>query len=322
MYNDRIINGVSDTQAAARAAEAQQYFAQSAIANANRIARTAELEEKCRERISSTFLVEALINIINNKPPSSIYESPNFEKTDRQAGATVNRWFDSEAGSKVQWVSFLDHGDDAIDRMIQNTIGDDHGFDAGSHVHAGDLTAIRKGRAWKIAGKTTLEVVIEHVSQDAECDLRYLDGTAFGSCMNTHRKLLDSFARCDEATASKERRNYVAERFSTVPFVRGGVIVLTRICNQCLAAFSGNEVDIRKFRIVDPKPSGFGSVGARPITKSEYLWDKRVIAHVADDFEARNGRRPTTIELQKALQGAEFIGEGTPEARQFRKDHR
>lgn len=267
---------------------------------------------------STRRVAKGLSDILAGKPPQSVRETADrFEQADRKAVSLVSRWFASAAGSTVRWLAFLEGADDRLHNMMRTAIGDEQGFDAGAHVGPGDLIAIRKGEAWKLTDQATLEVIIEHVSDQVVCDLDFFAGSAFGSCMNNHAKLLKSIAKCDgvgrDGKPNKLRRDYLAERFSTVPFALGCSVVLVRACNGCLAAFAAsNQIAAHTMGIVDVTPSGFGSVGVGTVQRSEICWGKETLAEVADEFEARNSRRPTVMELQKALQGAKFVGEGAP----------
>ncbi|WP_204080991.1 hypothetical protein [Mycobacterium riyadhense] len=350
MSNDRIINGVSDAQAAARAAEGVAFLAHNSLIQTRAQAklqadldamvqrRTEEYGEGSEQAESSRRITQCITDISNGKCPEAVMAMPavRFEKTDKQSESDSARYLHSEAGRKVRWLSSVDQGHPWIMKIIETAIGGEHGFNVGEKVRAGDLIAVRKGEGWKITEEITLEHVIEQIEQieqtmlEAQCDMEYFAGTADGSCMESHRSMINNLRKLDEnpylvgkdGLRNPYRREYLNENFYTIPFFRGNAIVLARVCRFCLGSFSAsNHIDARKLEIIEPK-QGFGTVGAGQITKGEYLWDKRVVAHVADEFEARNGRRPTAIELQKALQGAEFIGEGTPEARQFRKDHR
>jgi hypothetical protein len=71
----------------------------------------------------------------------------------------------------------------------------------------------------------------------------------------------------------------MAENFHTVPFARGNVIVLARICNQCSGAFLyRNSVDTKTIGTVEPVQDGFGSVAPGPIQRSEIAWDRQITA--------------------------------------------
>lgn len=245
----------------------------------------------------------------------------DYEKTDGQAEAAWTRYQNSEAGRKARFFSFLDQGDSWITKLIATAIGEEHGFNLGEHVRAGDLTAVRKGEGWKITEQITLEDVIQHIEQAALeplCDMEYHAGTASGSCMESHKMMINNLKKLDEdpylvgtdGLRNPYRRGYVAEHFLTVPFFRGNTIVVARVCKSCLNAFSAsNQLDLNKLGTVEPSPSGFGAIGGGPIERSEYAWDQDAINSAAYEWKLRNGGPPTFIELQKALQGAKFIGD-------------
>lgn len=274
----------------------------------------------------SRALDEGLSNILNNKPPADIDGiAADLENVDRRSEALVSDWFNSEAGQKVRWLAFLDVGEPWINQIIQTALGAENGFPPEAYVGPGDLVAIRGGESWSLTGETTLETVIDDLSETLACDFEYFAGTAHGSCMETHRKLLRSIAKCDgvgrDGKPNKLRRDYLSENFYTLPFARGNTILLARVCRFCLGAFSAsNHIVAHQIGIIEPPPSGFGRIGAGPITKSEYLWDKNVVADTAHEWELRNGKPPSVMELQKALQGVAFVGEGSAETQKITKN--
>lgn len=268
----------------------------------------------------SRDLNEGLSNILAGKPPAGIKNTnADLETVDRDSEAQVSRWFNTEAGQNVRWFSFLDVGDPWIHQIIETALGTENGFSPEAQVGPGDLVAIRGGETWPLTTEITLEAVIDELSATVACDLDYLVGTAHGSCMVTHQKLLRGIAKCDgigrDGKPNKMRRDYLSENFHTIPFARGNAILLARICRFCLAAFSaGNQIVAHQIGIIEPPPSGFGRIGSGPITKSEYLWDQNVVEQVHRDWELRNGKPPSRIELQKALQGTKFVGAGSEDA--------
>jgi hypothetical protein len=144
---------------------------------------------------------------------------------------------------------------------------------------------------------TTLEVIAELIAEDVHCDFDLFKHKECGPCIDTHNRLLEGIAECDNDCIGKDglpdpmRREYIAARFHTVPFARGNVIVLARICDGCFNAFIyGNHVATNQIGIVEPTSDGLGSVGAGPISAREYVWDKTVVDNISDDFECRNGR--------------------------------
>ncbi|WP_204803429.1 hypothetical protein [Mycobacterium riyadhense] len=287
----------------------------------------AELEQKCRDRISRPNLQQALIDIINNRQPALDNETDyRFEETENAAESAAYRYLNSAAARKVRWLSSVDIGDTWIAKVIETAIGEEHGFYAGPDVGPGDLIAIRQRRAWKITEETTLEDVIKQIKDttlEPECDMEFHAGTAFGSCMEDHITMINSLHKLDQdpylvgkdGLPNPYRRKYLEENFHTVPFARGNTVVLARLCKRCVNGFAAsNQIDINKLGTVEPKPSGFGTIGTGPIEKSEYAWDQDAIRSVAQEWELRNGRPPSLVELQKALQGAGFIGEGSGNA--------
>ncbi|OJZ65820.1 hypothetical protein BRW65_27780 [Mycobacterium paraffinicum] len=78
-----------------------------------------------------------------------------------------------------------------------------------------------------------------------------------------------------------------------------------------------NQIQTDRISDIEPIGDGFGSVGGGPITKSEYLWDQTVVERVYRDWELRNGKPPTLIELQKALQGTKFVGAESEETQKM-----
>lgn len=348
MYNDRIINGVSDAQAAARAAEGASFLARNSVIQSRARTKTqADLDAMVQRRTkeygggscqaeSSRRIALGVMDIFYGKCREAVVaaQAVRFEESDRQGILVSSRYLDSEAGRTGRRLSFLDQGDPWIMKVIKTAIGSERGFNLGEHADPGDLTAMRKGEAWTLAEECTLDDIIKRISQttlEAECDMEYLAGTAVGSCMESHEKMINNLKKLDQdpylvgedGLRNPHRRQYIAEHFCTVPFYRGNTIVIARICKFCVNAFfAANQVDLNKLGKVEPSPSGFGTLGGGPIGKSEYVWDRDAIKSAAEEWKKRNGRAPTYIELQRALQGAKFIGEGTLEARQFRKDHR
>ncbi|WP_156675545.1 MULTISPECIES: hypothetical protein [unclassified Mycobacterium] len=271
----------------------------------------------------SRDLNEGLSNILAGKPPAGINGvNVDLENVDRRSEALLSNWFNTEAGQKVRWLCFLDVGDPWINQIIETALGTVNCFAPETQVGPADLVAIRGGESWLLAGDITLEAVIDSLSETLACDFEYFAGTAAGSCMVSHHKLLRSIAKCDglgrDGKPNKLRRDYLSENFHTIPFGRGNTILLARVCRFCLGAFSaGNHIVAHQIGIIEPPPSGFGRIGAGPISKSEYLWNKGVVEQVYRDWELRNGKPPSRIELQKALQGTKFVGAGSEETQKM-----
>lgn len=284
-----------------------------------------------RPAVSQT-LNEGLSDIVlHDKPPAGFKDTyAALENVDRRSEAQVSRWFNTEAGQKVRWFSFLDVGDPWIHQIIETALGTENGFAPETQVGPGDLVAIRGSETWSLAPEITLETIVDELSETVACDLDYLAGTAHGSCMVTHHKLLRGIAKCDgigrDGKPNKMRRDYLSENFHTIPFARGNAILLARICRFCLAAFSaGNQIVAHQIGIIEPPPSGFGRIGSGPIKPSEYQWDQNVVEQVYRDWELRNGKPPSRIELQKALQGTKFVGAENKETQKItdkRSKHR
>jgi hypothetical protein len=210
-----------------------------------------------------------------------------LENADRRAEAIITRWYDSEAGRRFRWVQFLEGADDTL-RAITNRALKDF---PDSDWEATDLLAVSttQGGGWRLREATTLEVIAEMISQDAACDLDLLRNTELGPCMEHHRTMLSMWRNCDrpqgipvkckDGLPDLSQRQYMAENFHTVPFARGNVIVLARICNQCSGAFLyRNSVDTKTIGTVEPVQDGFGSVAPGPIQRSEIAWDRQITA--------------------------------------------
>lgn len=205
-------------------------------------------------------------------------QGDRIEAVDHEAKSVVARWFDSEPGRKYRALAFLEGADDEIRSLYADALENISGFD----VKPDELALIattRPGEYWKLGGQTTLQVVIEHVSEPIGCDLDSFAHDDFGPCIETHERMLAGIAKCDgigrDGKPNKLRRDYIAENFATVPFAIGNVIVLVKICRWCFGSFIGrNNIDSNRIGYVVPKTDGYGCVGAGPITQSEYLRDE------------------------------------------------
>lgn len=143
-----------------------------------------------------------------------------------------------------------------------------HGGDVGARI--GDVVAVATSRpqqSWRIMGARTIEVVTELIAADVHCDLDIFAGTDYGSCVDRLGRVADLYGKCDSdpyVGSDSQRRKYVTENFSTVPFRCGNLYILARICNGCYATFlKQNNVDTEKVEIVEPWSDGFGSVGTK-----------------------------------------------------------
>lgn len=272
----------------------------------------------------SRDLTEGLSNILAGKPPAGIKDTYDLETVDMRAESIVSRWYESATGCKFRALHFLYGADDTIRSIPESVVRHlPAGIDAGpdeivvvSSTYAGDY--------WKITSLETLHMVIELMSLDIHCDLDLFKNTGLNSCAKANTKFFGSLKKLDQGCIGSDglpnphQREYVPQHFATVPFAWGNVVVLSRICMTCYGAWIyRNQIQIDRVGEVEPISDGFGSVGAGPITKSEYLWDQNVVEQVYRDWELRNGRPPSIIELQKALQGTKFIGAGSEEAQRI-----
>jgi hypothetical protein len=245
-----------------------------------------------------------------------------FENVDRRAQGIIARWFDSDKGRKFRALHFLEGADDTIRALTAKALAD---YGGGYGGNPGDLAVIattRPGESWVIGGATTLQVVSELLADDAACDLNLFADTEIGPCVEGdygHHARLESLARCDQGTIDKDGRSdhfqheYIVNNFVTVPFARGNVIVLTRICIGCWNAFLyKNSINTKEIGVIEPKSDGFGSVGPGPIPQSEIQWDKTVVGDLAA------GKRPVPP-VATLLKSQKFVGAGSEEAKQTAK---
>ncbi|MCA4732158.1 hypothetical protein [Mycobacterium avium] len=281
----------------------------------------------------SRALNEGLSNILAGRPPAGIEDiAADLENVDRKAESIVSQWYETMAGRKFRALDFLYGADDTIRSIAEKAMRD---FPAGIDAGPDELIAIatsKPGEYWKISSSETLHMVMELLSLDIHCDLDLFKNTDLDSCMKANTKFLDGLKKMDKGCTSRDglpnphQREYIPQHFATVPFARGNLIVLSRICMSCYGAWIyRNQIDTSRVGEIEPINDGFGSVGCGPIEKSEYLWDAKVVEQVARDWELRNGKPPSLMDLQKALQGVAFVGAGSEDAQKItdkRSKHR
>lgn len=274
----------------------------------------------------SRALNEGLSNILNNKPPADIEDiAADFENADRNAESIVSQWYETATGRKFRALYFLEPADDPTIRDI--AVNAVKHFPAGIDAGPDELIAIATSKPdeyWKISSSETLHMVMELLSLDIHCDLDLFKNTDLDSCMKANTKFFDGLKKMDKGCTSRDglpnphQREYIPQHFATVPFARGNLIVLSRICMSCYGAWVyRNQINTNTISEIEPLNDGFGSVGGGPITKSEYLWDQNVVEQVARDWELRNGKQPSLMDLQKALQGVAFVGAGSEDAKKI-----
>ncbi|TFV61397.1 hypothetical protein E4P42_00400 [Mycobacterium sp. PS03-16] len=174
------------------------------------------------------------------------------------------------------------------------------------------LATSRPGDLWIGDDLQTAEVVAELIAEDLHCDVRLLDGADFGTCVDRHREVANLYASVNGASG---RRNYVAEHFHTVPFDRGGTVVLCRACDWCWNALLLG-IDSTRCGVIESNDDGFGSVGMAQVDQAEYRWDTGYVRSVIDEFRATFGRNPTIAELSETLMAVEFV----PQAGESKED--
>lgn len=273
----------------------------------------------------SRDLNEGLSNILAGKPPAGIKDIyADLETVDMRAESIVSRWYESAPGRKFRALHFLYGADDTIRSIPESVVRHlPAGIDAGpdeivvvSSTYADDY--------WKITSLETLHMVMELMSLDIHCDLDLFKNTELDSCAKANTKFFGSLKKLDQGCIGSDglpnphQREYVPQHFATVPFARGNVVVLSRICITCYGAWIyRNQIQLDRVGETEPISDGFGSVGGGPVQKSDYLWDKAVVEQVAHDWQLRNGKPPTRIELQKALQGTKFVGAGSEDTQKM-----
>lgn len=255
-----------------------------------------------------------------------------FEYLDSRVESIMSQAFESGPTRKYRALHFLYGYDNLIRSIAEKAMRD---FPAGIDAGPDELIAFatsRPGEYWKISSSETLHMVMELLSLDIHCDLDLFKNTDLDSCMKANTKFFDSLKKMDKGCTSRDglpnphQREYIPQHFATVPFARGNVLVLSRICMSCYGAWIyRNQIDTKLIGEIEPLNDGFGSVGGGPIEKSEYLWDQSAVEQVARDWELRNGNPPALMELQKALQGVAFAGAGSEDAKKItdkRSKHR
>jgi len=261
----------------------------------------------------------------SDKPPASIRDAvAAYVSVDSRAESIESQYFESVTGRKYRSLRRL-YGADRVIRSIPKRILRD--FSVGVDAAPDEIVAIsstRPGEYWKIHSLDDLHLVMDLLSLDIGCDLDLFKNTDVDSCAKANTKFFEGLKRLDKGCTSRDglpnphQREHIPQYFATVPFAYGNVIILSRICTSCFGAWIyRNIIDTKRIGEVESVDDGFGSVGGGPIPRSEAVWDKTVVAQVARDWELRNGRPPSVIELQKALQGVSFVGEGVPEAQKI-----
>lgn len=278
MTENRIIAGVSDTQAHRVAAQAKRDLEAIAIANGSQ---TAEFERKCRENNAlSPELAQGLIDIFQNKRPASDCNLADvIEAAERKAESIVSRWYQSKDGSKFRGFLYLYGADDFIRSITTKAIKKFTGYGAGPDQVVVIATS-QPGEYWKIATFDDLLMAMQVVSLDIHCDLDLMTNTDVGPCLDSYAwlrdlKRLDKDGCTDrDGLPNPHQREFIPKHICTVPFVIGNVIILTRMCMMCYGAWlCTNQIDTKRLGEIEPVSDGFGSVGAGPIESKEYFYE-------------------------------------------------
>jgi hypothetical protein len=336
------INGVSDAHAAAVARQAREGWAatQAELDMAHDVAADAADAADAAQRITRPEVAAATINAISAPVSGQPLLATNrhvaeLENAQRRVTAIVESFY---LGIGRKWLPlfFLEPADDDIRRMVDKAV---EAYDlrfsnwiegVGEHkFRAGDVVIIASSRPYErwnchdfgpdnygnmphYVGSTA--ECVEHVtSEDVYCDLDIYIRTEIGSCKKRHIENLSLIAKCDgvgkDGKPNAMRRKYLKEHFFSVPFARGNMIVMVRICDLCWNGFLlKNSIQTNTTGIVEPYVDGFGSVGSGTITKSEYLWSHKVIDKTIDNLKITLERDPTLPELEKSLSTEKFIG--------------
>ena len=250
-----------------------------------------------------------------------------FENVDRKAESIVSQWYNTTAGRKFRALHFLYGADDTIRFIAEKAL---KSYPTGINAGFDELIAFspaRPGDYWKITNLDDLHMVMELLSLDIHCDLDLFKNTEPDSCMKTNTKFFDGLKRLDQGGCvgkdglpNPHQREFIPNYFGTVPFARGNILVLSRICMTCYGAWIyRNHIDTNKIGEIEPLNDGFGRVGGGPIIKSEYLWNQNVVEQVAREWELRKGKPPTLIKLQNALQHVAFVGAESDQAHKGKK---
>lgn len=243
-----------------------------------------------------------------------------FEHLDSRVESIISQAFESEPTRKYRAFHYLEPADNLIRSISEKAM---RNFPVGIDAAPAQIIAIapsRPGEYWKISSVESLHMVMDLLSLDIHCDLDLMRNTDIGPCLDKYSWLRKLKKQDENGCVDKDglpnphQREFIPNYFGTAPFAVGNVIALARICTMCYGAWLyQNHVDTTKIGIIEPISDGFGSVGGGPITKSEYKWDPKVVEQVRREWHLRNSRWPSTIELQTALQDAEFVGEGSEE---------
>ncbi|WP_201368408.1 hypothetical protein [Mycobacterium intracellulare] len=271
-------NKPTETQVNRIQADAKRELAAIASANA---AHAAEIERKCRERVSRPDVAEGLINILQNRPPEVDKELlTRHEDVDRLAESIVARWY-AEAGSKYRALYFLFGADQMIRHVVKKALD---AYPAGIDARPDELVVFstsQPGDYWKITSFEALEMAMHLLDLDLHCDLDLFKGTDQDLCLKDAAWLHNLKELDKEYTLRKyinyHQREYIPQNFATVPFAVGNTIVLLRMCTPCYGAWIyRNQIDTSTNRIgeIEPISDGFGQVGVGPIQPSEYIWNE------------------------------------------------
>lgn len=249
-----------------------------------------------------------------------------FEAAQCRGESAVAAVNDDDKMKRFRVFNFLYGADDTIRNVVKKIVDSLPKI----QIDPGDVVAVSTTSAqdalfWHVSDAATLRAAIDKTTYEVMCDFRLLDpdDTVFGPCMTHHKNRLERLKKLDrpncvgrDGLPEPHKRDYLKEHFFTIPFAVGNIVILARICDLCLGAFLYvNRIDTNKIGEIEPICDGFGSVGGGPITASESSWDDDTVKGVAADWEARNGRSPSLIELQKALNGVAFVGAGSEQTK-------
>ena len=297
-------------------------------------------EADSRERMVAAALhcMNSLANPNGGTPLlSTNREVTEIENAERKVTAIVERFY-TGIGRKWLAVHFLAGADDDIRRIVDKAVEAYSLYfsnwieGVGEHqFRSADVVIIASSRPQERyncnhfgpdgAGYyneigyalSTLEYVDHVMSEDVHCDMDIYKGTELGSCKKHHSERLTLIAKCDgigeDGKPNALRRKYLKENFFTVPFARGDMIVMVRICNLCWNGFLlKNSINLNTTEIIEPYTDGFGSVGSGTIKKSEYLWNHKIVDRAIQNLTITLRRNPTLQELENALKAETFIG--------------
>lgn len=190
-----------------------------------------------------------------------------IEATQNEAETFIHDFYTGE-GRRFLALYLLESADSAI-RQIPVNIVERNALAVPNGANITSLTAIagcRPDKTWLLTGLTTPGLVMHQIRTDLHCDFDVTAGTEFGSCMDRHQESLKLSVYADGRDANGQPtgetgRKYIREKFHTVPFARGNLLIFARICDWCWAIFvSRNRIDTRTCEIYTPVCDGFGSV--------------------------------------------------------------